>query len=425
VADRKKTSDKQAAPQDIEDAVVVEGPVENRSEKPDQDVTGDAPVPDETDAISDPQAPDAEVDADIGAQTDPAYPASAETPQPDPVSEQTDRIIPAEQPARTEKVVVRKGGFVPMVLGGVLAAVIGFGLAHSGFLEGVPIPGNGGMQDSMADIAQRTEAQGNIVSDLSGRISALEDAPAVEAPEVQDVIPMIEDLTIQIGVLAQRIDALEARPAASDSGGEDAQAALAQTRAEMDQIRQALDAQRAELAALTEDAVQEEEAAQLTARTAMQRAALTRIQTALDTGTGYGDTLTDLQASDMAVPQPLLDQAEEGVATLADLQSSFPDVARDALRAARRETGGTGVTDFLQTQLGLRSLQPREGNDPDAVLSRAEAALRDGRLADTLSELDALPESANAVLESWRSQAETRLATVAAAQDLAQTLNTN
>jgi hypothetical protein len=428
VADKKKTSDKQDLPDDIEDAVVVDGPTDESSEKPAQETSPDTPATDEATAVPDPDAPESE--APVSEDTESEKPESYETPETEqstkPAAEAASDTSLAKAPATHEQVVVRKGGFVPMVLGGLVAAGIGFGLAHSGLLEGVPLPGSGAMQDSMDDITQRAEAQDNALSDLTGRVAALEEVPALESREIPDMAPMIEDITTQIGVLAQRLDALEARPVGgSGAGDEDAQAALEQTRQELGEIRQALAGQREELALLTAQAAREEEAAQLTARTAMQRAALTSIQTAVDTGTGYAQALTDLQATDMDVPQPLLDRAEDGVATLSALQLSFPDLARDALRAARQQDTGGGVTDFLQTQLGLRSLEPREGNDPDAILSRAEAALRDGRLADTLAELEALPEPAIAVLEGWRLQAQTRLATISAVQDLAQTLNTN
>ena len=68
-------------------------------------------------------------------------------------------------------------------------------------------------------------------------------------------------------------------------------------------------------------------------------------------------------------------------------------------------------------------MEPREGNDPDAVLSRAEAALREGRLTDALAELEALPEEGRAELSDWAGQAANRLAAVNAAQSLSETLN--
>ncbi|MBV5276525.1 hypothetical protein JZU56_01410, partial [bacterium] len=61
------------------------------------------------------------------------------------------------------------------------------------------------------------------------------------------------------------------------------------------------------------------------------------------------------------------------------LQASFPDSARTALEAALRANMGESwserVGNFLRTQVGVRSLTPRDGPDPDAILSRAEAAL--------------------------------------------------
>jgi hypothetical protein len=64
---------------------------------------------------------------------------------------------------------------------------------------------------------------------------------------------------------------------------------------------------------------------------------------------------------------------------------------------------------FLRSQTGARSLAPRAGDDPDAVLSRAEAAVRDGRLREALAELEALPPAAAAELAPWRARAEQRV----------------
>ena len=77
------------------------------------------------------------------------------------------------------------------------------------------------------------------------------------------------------------------------------------------------------------------------------------------------------------------------------------------------------VSSFLRTQTGLRSLTPRDGNDPDAVLSRAEAALTQGRLADALAELDALPDAALPALKDWTATATLRLSAESAVAALA------
>ena len=74
----------------------------------------------------------------------------------------------------------------------------------------------------------------------------------------------------------------------------------------------------------------------------------------------------------------------------------------------------SGYTDFLAAQTGARSLTPREGTDPDAILSRAEFALSEGRLADALAEVTTLPDPIRAPFSDWIARAEARLAVTAA-----------
>jgi len=72
--------------------------------------------------------------------------------------------------------------------------------------------------------------------------------------------------------------------------------------------------------------------------------------------------------------------------------------------------------------LGARSVAPREGDDPDAVLSRAEAAVRSGDLDTALTEIAALPDVAQSAIADWQANAETRLEAKSAADDLVQQL---
>jgi hypothetical protein len=118
---------------------------------------------------------------------------------------------------------------------------------------------------------------------------------------------------------------------------------------------------------------------------------------------------------------PALAPFRDGLPTLAALQSAFPSTARAALAAAPPpEDAGAGarLIDFLRSQTGARSLAPRAGADTDAILSRAEAAVRQGDLAAALAELAALPPGPAAAAARWRAQAEARLAALAALADL-------
>ena len=156
---------------------------------------------------------------------------------------------------------------------------------------------------------------------------------------------------------------------------------------------------------------------------AERRIALAALRAAVESGAPFGPELAAL-GPDMP---PLLSQAAEtGVPSLATLQDSFAEAARAALEAALRADMGDSWTDramsFFRTQTGARSLTPREGSDPDAILSRAEAALAKGDLVATLAELDTLPEVARAAMADWRSTADQRLSAITALRELADTI---
>ncbi|PJE34836.1 hypothetical protein CVM52_20190, partial [Pseudooceanicola lipolyticus] len=70
--------------------------------------------------------------------------------------------------------------------------------------------------------------------------------------------------------------------------------------------------------------------------------------------------------------------------------------------------------------LGARSVEPRAGDDPDAILSRAEAAVSTGQLQQALDELAALPDAAKPALADWIDSAQRRIAAKQAATALMQ-----
>jgi hypothetical protein len=220
-------------------------------------------------------------------------------------------------------------------------------------------------------------------------------------------------------MLDTRLTDLEKRPITQAASP----AAVAAYERELKALQAAMMAQRQEIEKIAAEAARKEASAEMTAQDAMQRAALSRIQTALDTGTGFADAASNLQATGITLPPDLMQVATDGVATRNDLAQAFPEAARAALAVARKAEGGGGLGGFLKTQLGARSLEPREGDDPDAVLSRAEAAVNDGRLGDAVSELEALPEQARVEMTDWLSRAASRLAALRAADALASELN--
>lgn len=325
-------------------------------------------------------------------------------------------------PAAPEKPRSAPSIVVPL-LGGVLAAIIGFGLAQA-VPKGWPIGPQSTVPAELTAEMEQVQALKNQVLELSQRlqeVSAIADRvaklEAAPAPQMGDAE--------QVAALAARIATLEARPVGT--GGDPA--ALAQLRAEVEsmkangaaivspEMQASLDAKVQETAAkLT--AI--EEAAKAQAQATMTRAAVRQIAAALDSGAPFPSAVADLAETDL--PAVLADHATSGLPSLQSLQADFPDVARAALEAALRANMGQSwtdrVTNFLRAQTGARSLAPREGNDPDAILSRAEAALAEGDLTKALAELAALPAEAQAALADWQARAQLRLDAETAVQTL-------
>lgn len=328
----------------------------------------------------------------------------------------------------------RKGGFLPLFLGGVAAAALGFGLARYAVPEGWPTP----VAPDTA-VEEALSAQSDRIAALEAALAGLADAPApVEIDEAALAAAVearigetlrgeqrsaLDGLSDRIDTLTADLAALAARP--------DPELSAALTDDQLAALQANLDTAvaeaRAEMEAALAAAAAAEAAADRNAQIASARAAFDRVRAATEAGTPYAEALDPIRAIGAEIPPALSAAAEAGVPALSALQEEFPDAARAALDASIRAGGSEAPIDralaFLRTQTGARSLTPREGDDPDAVLSRAEAALRGGDLPAALAELDALPDAGQAELSGWRAQAETRAAALDALADLAQALD--
>ena len=259
--------------------------------------------------------------------------------------------------------------------------------------------------DGLAKVEPGLSAIAALRSDLAAlgdRVAAVEATPTAETPDLSR--------------LDARLAAIEALPA----GGDASTAAIAAKLAELERrlaeqpagVDQGqVDAALARLDAAEAEATARAAEAQAAATAAVQTAALNHLRDTIATGAAF-------EAELAAVADPALVQALQphvaGVATIADLQTTFPDAARQTLTLARDAAGDQGwgarFVDFLTAQTGARSLTPRDGTDPDAILSRAEFALGEGRLADALTELATLDPALAAPFQDWIARAGARLA---------------
>ncbi|WP_435165198.1 COG4223 family protein [Falsirhodobacter sp. 1013] len=283
----------------------------------------------------------------------------------------------------------KRSVFLPLLLGGALAALLGFGLARV-VPNGWPVQDIAPLQSELQRQAQEITALRDQIgaltipslTPLEGRVSALENPPVAPAA----LQAQIEELRNQIN---------------SGTVGADLQGMIDRTQQELADAQKQAEALRLQ--------------SQDTAQKALVTAALTRIAGALDSGTPYGAAVQEIQEAGLEVPQPLADGAS-GVPALTTLQQEFPEASRAALEESLKVDGGNGVGNrlgaFLRAQTGARSLEPREGNDPDAILSRAEAAVQGGNLPLALDEIGHLPLEGQAALSDWRAKAERRMGAV-------------
>ncbi len=379
---------------------------------------------------------------------------------PESFAKPTEAAAPRPQPSRApEPESSGRGGFFPVVIGGVIAAGLGYLAAWQGLVPGRPVA-----SELPVVTADDLAAQANRIDSVEAAIAALPAAAPEQSPPpdlapleaditglkadltpLQDnlaaldgrlgnMVAQIRELDTRLVALQDRISAIERAPT---EAGTLADTAIAGWETEIQALRDQIVAQDTRLQTIADEAAakleaaqtsvaQIEAAAQAGASDELRRAALTRIQAALDAGTPFEDALADLSGAGVTIPDALTAVAADGVPTMANLTNGFPATARAAMAAARAEgladDGEWRIMAFLRSQLDVRSVTPREGDDPDAILSRAEGALGEGRLSDALAEIGALPEVVRAEMSAWIVSAEGRVAALAALQSLSESL---
>ena len=458
----KKRSARTSNPKVIDDAVVVS------ETKADKDLAS-ALSEDVTDSAKDSASTVEDAANDMAVEDAMQNDTLNDDISTDEVSAQNDTVVedavvadevvePSKEPlpvVAPQNVTVQKVGFVPLVGGGLVAGGLGFAAAWFGLGQG-----GAGVQPLITEQAAQIEA-------LDARVAAIPSEAA--APDLSGLEASLEtirgettdglaQITGQVSALEDRVTAFEGTLGETDTrltaverapgeNGEVTSAAIDSFERELAGLREEITAQEARMQevadsaaadvadaqaqlaeaeaqaqAAAEAAQAEAEAAALEAQAALAAAAAAELRVALDAGEPFDTQVADLTAAGIDVPEALSAVAADGLPTQADLMGEFPDLARSALTVARSEgladQDAGGVSSFFRDQFQTRSIAPREGDDPDAVLSRTEAAVGAGDLDTALTEISALPEPVQAVFADWLASAEARAAAMAAANTL-------
>lgn len=399
------------------------------------------------------------------ADPQPAKPVSA---QPEPAKPESSRPEPAKSDfVRTEPrprvepqvVQVRKAGFVSMVLGGIVAAGLGaaatiWAIPHlpegwrpvtaapaaddalvgaardagteaaraeiqtqaDAFAKRAAEAGADAARQALADApvasgdagaaqaqADKLAALEKAVSDLAARPAV---APVVSGDDSAGLQQLLNDVNGRLAAQQARIDELASRATVDPATAEQVQGFVAQAEALQTQIASAAAEAEQRIAAAETQANALRQTADTANRRAQAATAAAALQAAIETGGARDQALADLRAAGVEPAAVLTGD----VATLEQLRAEFPVAARDGLAAAIKQApqqgGAMGVIgDFLRVQTGARSVEPREGDDPDAVLSRADAAVKAGDIKGALGLIATLPQAGQDAMSGWTGKA--------------------
>jgi len=309
----------------------------------------------------------------------------------------------------------KSSGFVPLFVGGFICAGLGFGAA-------IFTQQSNPIWSVHPDVAQFRDETTGQMSDIDERLKELGEILAVvDQRAIGDVFKSdIDDLmsrydqrfakiTSNLESYEKRLSALEKSTIESAIPDE----LVAQYQDEVKRLKETLETQRESLQQFMSETAETANEVTQRAKDTVARGILAQIRAAIDAGGPFDNAIKefDEQVGD-AMPNQLRSLAQDGVQTYQELRDGFAEVARLALSAAREELneseGFSGIGDYLRKQFQARSVIPKTGDDADAVLSRAEQALRENDLTGALDELDALPDTARDQMQLWIDAARER-----------------
>lgn len=319
-------------------------------------------------------------------------PEAKETPPKETASRpKTTESKPATPPAPAPS----NGGsaLIAALGGGVIGLAAAYGLAWAGLWPMPPAapqpadPRIAGFASAIPELETVTQTTQTELAALNQRIAALESAEPAAAP-VSAAPVDLTGLEGDVAALTARIDALAAAPAA---------AATADTAA-VDGLRGNLTALATRVDELAARVGTAESALRTLDTTVRQTTAtladqpsdigavlqlpliLSGFETAFATGRPYATELAALRAAvpNAAVPTTIANGAETGLARPDAIARRFADVLPDMLAARPTVSDGQwqdAALDWFRSAIALRPTGEIEGDDPQAVMSRLEAAI--------------------------------------------------
>ncbi|HET7851399.1 MAG TPA: mitofilin family membrane protein [Methyloceanibacter sp.] len=264
------------------------------------------------------------------------------------------------------------------------------------------------LEESMNALAETAKEGGSVpdaaaldakIGDLEQRLQAKIDSAL--AAQQSDTTTDVKDLQKEVEALKAKLGALAEAHLAGDTSD------LAPQLTTLDQRIAKLETALPELStAIGRSAA--------SAKSGAAAIAFANLRNAVAAGHPYAAELAALRS---LIPDPgdlgaLPGHAETGIPTVADLSAGLTKLA-EASAAAPAAPAGTSILDSMmasaKSAISIRRIGADvAGDEPSAVLARAEAALQQGDLASAIKEIETLPAPAHDAFAGWLDDARAR-----------------
>ena len=268
------------------------------------------------------------------------------------------------------------------------------------------LPGKSTVETLNGQVAQIQKELGALAT--QGDLTVIEKKLAALTKKVDGLPPGVTKE--ELAALADRVTQLEAAaPAGSGSGASSEQVVALSHR--IDSVQTRLNALGDQIAALEKKSASGSGDSAVAARAI----AVVALRRAVDEGAPFVTDLDlaaalGLPAEDVAALKPF---AEKGVPTKAALASEFTTVGEAIVQATTKANPNAGLLDRIMAGLGslvtVRPTGPVEGNDPAAIVSRMDAAVKAGDFAMALTERQGLPEAGKQASAAWAEAVTSRV----------------
>ena len=285
---------------------------------------------------------------------------------------------------------------------------------------------NEGAESAEADLEEAPEtAAQETAAEEQASLQPSEDGAVTDNEPGSDAAP-VDNAPIEDEAVALQSE-MESMRAAFEEERADLTAALDSARrinneqnTDIRDLRAQLDAARAREAALKDEvaAMRSElsrvrrEGVTMSQRSMKASFAVAALSRAVDQGEPFTQELAAVAEFEPGAEAALEAHAETGVATDAALRIGFDAAARKALAAAGQAEAGGGISGIVaraKNLVSVRPARPLDGDDPGAILSRAEHALEEGELEFALLQLEDLPLPAQEAMSEWMAAARARV----------------